>query len=44
MNWLIKNLTEEGAGIVSDVAIDSLSSDETGAYTFAISAQLVGFK
>jgi|SRR3972149_1262491 len=43
MNGLIANLTsEEGAIIVSDVTIDSLSSDETGAYTFAVSAQLVG--
>ena len=33
--------SDGGVKIVSDVSIDSLSSDETGAYTFAVSAHLV---
>lgn len=31
-----------GAAIVSDVAVDSLSSDEVGVFSFVISAKLVG--
>src|SRR3990167_9186059 len=34
--------SQKGAQIVSNVTIDSLSSDESGAYTFVVSAQLVG--
>jgi|SRR3989344_2493139 len=34
--------SQVGDQVVSNVAIDALSSDETGAYTFVISAQLVG--
>ena len=34
--------SQKGAQIVSNVTIDSLSSDESGAYTFVVSAQLAG--
>lgn len=35
-------LSSEGSKIISNVNIDSLASDETGVYTFGISAKLLG--
>ncbi len=35
-------LSAKGAGIVSGVSINTLSSDESGEYTFAMKARLVG--
>lgn len=32
----------QGSAIVSNVSVDSLSSDETGAYSFSMAAQLAG--
>jgi len=37
-------LSTEGSKLVSGISVDSLSSDETGVYVFAMSAQLAGLQ